>query len=130
MTMAQHRFKAARESYSSIDVTTRIENASPHRLVAILFEELLRSLDAMAAAVARGEHQITGNCQSRALSILHGLQLSLDMDNGGEVAINLDSIYREASRLVVQAGREGDATGVKTVRDMISEIGSAWAVIG
>lgn len=130
MTMAQHRFKAARESYSNIDITTRIQDASPHRLVAILYEELLRSLDAMTAAIARGEQQAAGNCQSRALSILHGLRASLDMDKGGEVALNLDAIYGEASRLVVHAGRECDATGVKTVRDMIGEIGSAWAVIG
>lgn len=130
MNLAQHRFKAAHASYSNIDIATRLVGASPHRLVAILFEELLRALDAMAAAGARGERQTLGQCQARALSILHGLQTSLDMENGGDVAQNLDAIYREATRALVQSGRDSDTTGVKMVREMIGEIGLAWAEIG
>jgi flagellar protein FliS len=38
MYMAQSRFGAARARYQNVDLTSRIEGASPHALVAILFE--------------------------------------------------------------------------------------------
>lgn len=122
----QSRFGAARNSYQNIDLSSRIEGASPHRLVAILFDELLKALDAMAAAAQRGDRGQLGVRQSRALSILHGLESSLDMQSGGEVAQSLALIYGEARRLTLVAGREGDAEQVMKVRAMLEEISSAW----
>lgn len=129
MTMAQHRFGAAKTSYSSIDLSSRLEGASPHRLVAILFEELLKALEAMEAAASRADRARVGVSQSRALSVLYGLESSLDMENGGEIARNLAAIYAESRRLTIAAGRECSASGVANVRAMISEIASAWEAI-
>ena len=50
MYMARQSFGAARARYQNVDLASRIEAASPHRLVAILLEELLKALDAMEAA--------------------------------------------------------------------------------
>ena len=122
----QSRFGTARNSYQNIDLSSRIEGASPHRLVAILFDELLKALDAMAAAAQRGDRSQLGVRQSRALSILHGLESSLDMQSGGEIAQSLALIYGEARRLTLVAGREGDAEQVMKVRAMLEEISSAW----
>lgn len=130
MYMAPGRFSAARASYSSIDVTSRIEGATPHRLVSILFDELLKALDAMAAAQARGDLGKRGNRQSRALAILSGLETSLDFDQGGEIAKGLATIYHEARRLVIVAAEENSAAPLTQAREMLKEIASAWDGIG
>lgn len=130
MYMAQSRFGAARARYQTVDLSSRIEGASPHGLVAILFEELLKSLDALSVAWERKDFTQRGARQSRALSILHGLEASLDVEKGGEVAQSLAAIYSEARRLVIAAGKHNDPGAVKRARDMLGEIATAWEAIG
>src|SRR3954470_9920607 len=117
-------------NYRSVDLSSRIEGATPHQLVQVMYEELLKALDAMAFATPRGDYIQRGQRQPRALRILTGLETSLDFDKGGEIAAGLVTIYREARRLVIAGGREGDAKHVAAARDMISEISSAWDAIG
>ena len=130
MLMQRGHFKAARAHYQSVDLQSRIEGASPHQLVQIMFEELLKALDAMAVAARRRDFGQRGERQSRALSILDGLETSLDFDKGGQIAVDLVAIYREARRLVIAGGREGDSRMVTQAREMIQEIASAWDAIG
>jgi flagellar protein FliS len=127
--MAQSRFGAARARYQNVDLTSRIEGASPHALVAILFEELLKSLDALQVAWARKDFTQRGARQQRALSILHGLEASLDVENGGDVAASLAAIYAEARRLVIAAGKQNDPSSITRAREMLAEIATAWKAI-
>ncbi len=124
------RFRAGTARYQSVDISSRIEGATPHQLVQIMYEELLKALDAMAFATARGDYVQRGQHQSKVLAVLTGLETSLDFDKGGQIAVDLVAIYRETRRLVVAAGREGDARLVTQAREMIQEIASAWEGIG
>jgi flagellar protein FliS len=124
------RFRAGTARYQSVDIASRIEGATPHRLVQIMYEELLKSLDAMAFATSRGDYVQRGEHQSKVLAILTGLETSLDFDKGGQIAVDLVAIYREARRLVVAGGREGDAQLIIQAREMNQEISSAWDGIG
>ena len=130
MYMAQPRFGAARARYQNVDLTSRIESASPHGLVAILFDELMKAMDAMAAAARRKDFGQRGSKQSRALSILHSLESSLDFSSGGEIANSLAAIYAEARRLIIVAGRNNDADQVLRAREMVHQIASAWESLG
>ncbi len=124
------RFRAGTARYQSVDIASRIEGATPHRLVQIMYEELLKALDAMAYATARGDYVQRGQHQSKVLAVLTGLETSLDFDKGGQIAVDLVAIYREARRLVVAGGRDSDARPVAEARAMIEEIASAWDAIG
>lgn len=130
MYMAPMPLNRARASYQAVDIKSRIEGATPHQLVAIMFDELLKSIDIMAAAAGRRDFTCLGSAQSRALSIIGGLQVSLDMERGGELAQSLSSIYREARRLVLAAGKGCDAAPAMQARVMLGEIASAWEAIG
>jgi flagellar protein FliS len=129
MYVARGQFGAARARYQRVDVASRVEGADPHQLVAILYEELLQSLDAMTVAMARGDLNQRGERQARALRLLSGLEVSLDYDQGGDIAIGLAKIYREARRLVIAAARDNDATLVGQARDMLQEVAGAWSEI-
>jgi flagellar protein FliS len=130
MYMAQARFGAARARYQNVDLASRIEAATPHRLVAILLEELTKSLDAMAAACRVSDFVQRGQRPSRALAILHGLEGSLDYEKGGDIAASLAAIYLQARRLVLAGAADNDAESVIKAREMIGEIASAWDAIG
>jgi flagellar protein FliS len=126
MYMAQARFGAARARYQNVDLASRIEAATPHRLVAILLDELMKSLDAMAAACRVSDFVQRGQRQSRSLSILHGLEGSLDYEKGGDIAASLAAIYAQARKLVLAGARDNDSDTLLKAREMIGEIASAW----
>ena len=130
MYMARPTFSRAQASYQNVDLTTRVEGASPHQLIALLFEEAVNTLDAMVAAATRRDIARVATAQARALSIVGGLQASLDMEGGGDLARNLADVYREASRLILTAGKACEPMFAAQARTMLAEIASAWNSIG
>ena len=126
-------YAAAKQRYATIDLSSNIEGASPHRLIAVLYEEVLKTLDALAVGLAaNGTLSRDGVIKRRAHvnSILQGLEGSLDHRQGGEIAGGLAAIYREARRLVAQAAMQSDPKPIIQAREMIAEIADAWARIG
>lgn len=116
--------------YRSLDMASKVEGASPHALIAVLFDELLLSLEATAAAQRSGDAAKRGPRQARALAILHALEASLDHEKGGEIAAGLAAIYRHARRETVAGVQEDAPERIDRARAMIAEISGAWAQIG
>ncbi len=46
--------------------------------------------------------------QTRALTILHALETSLDFKRGGEIAVSLATIYRESRKRILEATAVGN----------------------
>ena len=129
MFVARGQFGAAMARYQRVDVTSRVEGADSHELVAILYDELLKALDAMSVAISRGDYVQRGERQSKALRLISGLEMGLDYEKGGEIAIDLAKVYREARRLVIAAGRENDGEKIVQAREMLGGIADAWGQI-
>lgn len=126
----QQGYAAASRRYAAVDAGSKVEGASPHQLVKILFDELLLALEAAAIAFKSGDRSKASDKQTRALTLLHALETSLDFEKGGEIAVNLAIIYREARRRLLAAGHEEDVEKLLSARDIISDIAQAWASIG
>lgn len=119
----------ASQHYRMLDLQSRVASASPHGLVGLLYEELLRSLDLINAKHAQGK-VIAGNTHlSKALSIIVALEGSLDFTNGGELAPILHRIYRSAARSMNEAAKEDNINKINDVRSAISDIAYAWQAL-
>lgn len=119
----------ASQHYRMLDLQSRVASASPHGLVGLLYEELLRSLDLIIAKYTQGK-VISGNTHlSRALSIIVALEGSLDFANGGDLAPILHRIYRSAARSLNEAARNNDIAKVDEIRAAISDIAYAWKAV-
>jgi flagellar secretion chaperone FliS len=121
---------AAARRYAAVHSGSRIEGATPHALVKVLFDELLLALDAATLAERNGDRLKVSDKQARAMSILFALESSLDFDRGGDIATGLAQIYREARRLLLVGAKEHDAAPVEQARLMVGEIAEAWDQIG
>ncbi|BAV64644.1 flagellar export chaperone FliS [Sphingobium cloacae] len=120
----------AARRYAAVHSGARTEGASPHALVKILFDELLIALDATVLAERQDDRLKVSDKQARAMSILFALESSLDFDTGGDIAVGLAQIYREARRLLLVGAKERDVAAVEQARAMIGEIAEAWDRIG
>jgi flagellar protein FliS len=116
-------------SYKAVDTASRVEGASPHDLVVILFDELLLRLDAAIRHAQRGESVPMIQARARASAIVIALEESLDFEKGGELALALARIYREASRRINEAMSVDRVDLLISARQMLAEIAEAWRTI-
>ena len=127
---APSRFAAPGARYRDIDVAARIEGATPHALVAIMFDELLKAINTMEAAEAAHDLARRNSSEARVISLLHGLEGALDYRRGGDLAANLGRIYREARRLLNNPPGIDRRSAVAQARDMLTTVSAAWDAIG
>lgn len=116
-------------SYKAVDTASRVEGASPHDLVVILFDEVLLRLDASIRHAQRGETVPMIQARARASAIVIALEESLDFNKGGELALALARIYREASRRINAAMSVDKVDLLVSARQMLAEIAEAWRTI-
>ena len=120
------KVRAGTASYKNVDISSRIEGATPHQLVQIMYEELLKAMDAMAFATARGDYVQRGQRQSKALAILTGLETSLDFDKGGEVARTLGTFYYGLRGEILNAATGLDPEPFRAAANSLEDIAKAW----
>jgi flagellar protein FliS len=125
---APSRYSAPGARYRDIEVAARVEGATPHGLILIMFDELLKGIDTLQALAAEPARRNAAH--ARVISLLHGLETSLDYKRGGEIADNLGRIYREARRLLGPTPGMERATALAQARDMLTTVSSAWEAIG
>ncbi|WP_081097163.1 flagellar protein FliS [Erythrobacter donghaensis] len=64
--------------------------------------------------------------RARASAIVIALEESLDFEKGGELALALARIYREASRRINAAMSPDKVDVLMSARQMLAEIAEAW----
>lgn len=113
--------------YQTLELNSRLEAADPHRLVAILYEELLGAIDVVARALGRGQVIASHSHFHRANSILIALEASLDFSSGGLLSETLAGVYQGMRRELANTGRTADADRLAELRLGIVSIKDAWA---
>ena len=115
--------------YRKLELQTSVANASPHQLVDMLFEGVRDRVNQAIGAVEREDHASRNEAINSAVDILSGLRASLDHDEGGELADNLEALYDYMQRRLFRANVENSATALVEVGDLISTLRSAWVAI-
>ena len=114
------------QQYAQTSVQTGVENATPHRLVQMLYEGALDRIAQAKGAIARKDLETKAHLTNRIMDILTHLQSSLELEKGGEVAENLYRLYDYMNRQVFTASRDNDPAKLEEVASLIREVKSAW----
>lgn len=115
--------------YKKLDVQTLVGSASPHRLIGMLFDGACTRLAQASGYAMRGDHEGRGRCIGETVSIVDGLQASLDHDKGGELAANLDALYDYMQRRLFRANADNDVAAIREVMDLVRTLQDAWSAI-
>ena len=117
---------SAQKRYQALSIASRIEAASPHELVTILYEELLRSLDVTRAALVQDKADALRSGQQKCVSILIALEASLDFERGGALASVLAGIYRSIRKELGSLRPSSESDKLDAVRGGVAELLEAW----
>lgn len=117
---------AALQSYAQVKTHSGVTDASPHRLIQMLFEGGLERIAQAKGAIQQNNVENRSMYINKAANIIGGLRGSLDSDQGGDLADNLDSLYDYMTRRLYEANRDSNLDILDEVGGLLAEIKMAW----
>ena len=116
------------KAYKNADREAFADSDDPHALIEVLFDELLRHMNQFAVDVENGKIKTGGasDPSSRALTILYGLQSSLNFENGGDIASNLFRLYEFARQQILHTMRSSELEGTRAAIAALADIRDSW----
>ncbi len=120
----------AASAYKRVGAQTSVEGAGPHQVICLLFEALLQSLNAARGALSRGDIEVKGQAIGKAVRILEeGLKAALDVEAGGDLAVNLRGVYNYSILRLTTANLKNDLSLIEEVNQLIVPVFDAWKSI-
>lgn len=117
------------KQYKTIDLQTRIETASPHELIDLLLQGARTYVATAQGNIQRSQIKDKGENIGKALSVIEGLKMSLNHEQGGEIAMNLLKLYEYIQHILIKANLNNDEDLLAQSNVLLSEVHHAWQSI-
>ena len=117
--------------YRKTGVEIDVHGASPHRLVTMLFDGLMEAIAQARGAIAAGNIEMKARSIGRAVRIVdEGLKATLNLQDGGRLAADLNDLYAYVTLRLTQANLRGDLQALDECKHLLQPLQQAWAEIG
>ena len=108
---------------------TEVQSRTPLELVTMLYDGALRFLTSARDAIERRDIAARRDSLNKALAIIAELQSTLNMEQGGEVAAELDRLYEYSNLRLLDAAMRNDVAPVDEVRRILEILRDGWATL-
>jgi len=117
-------------AYRQVGAETGVAGASPHKLIAMLFDGFMEALAQARGAMRAGQHEKKGRAILRAIRIVEeGLRACLDLNGGGTLAQDLNDLYGYLTLRLTRANLRNDETGLDECQRLVQPLREAWLSI-
>lgn len=113
------------EAYRRIEAESR----SPMELVVMLYDGAIRFVGEARTAIARGDVGARGQAISRTLTIVAELQNTLNIQDGGTIAQELDRLYTYITTRLLDVTVKKDAAALDEVEKVLVTLRDGWVQI-
>lgn len=121
---------SALRAYKTTELGSRATGGDKRELILMMYDGAIGAIRIGQQHAARKERLPTGKQIDRALSIIGGMRQTLDFERGGNVAVNLDDLYRYLMKALVKANSSLDTSIMQEVVDLLASVREAWASVG
>jgi flagellar protein FliS len=119
-------YSNALKSYQENNLESAVNEANPHKLVELLLRGAAEKIMLAKQYMEQKNIENKGINISHAISIIDGLQASINKERGGELAENLFNLYDYMTRRLVEANLKNDALILEEVLNLLGTIKSGW----
>lgn len=113
------------DAYNQNAVVTQ----SPGGTIVLLYEGAIRFCRKAIDALEAKDYETKGNCINKAVDIINELNISLEMEVGGDIAENLRALYGFMVRHLREANMKKDPEKIREVIRLLEELNEGWKVI-
>ena len=119
--------QSALNAYKETDLT-EIDDASPHKLIELTFKDLKKNLLIIRRKL--DENKLIGGLESaKVVAAFEILKSSLNLEDGGEIAKNLEQIYNYSLNQLHLVIKDNKVYELDSVISIISSLVDAWSSI-
>jgi flagellar protein FliS len=119
-----------KDTYGKVGIETGVIDAEPYKLILMLIDGAIFTISTAAHSLAQGETAEKGMAISKAIRIIsEGLQASLDVQAGGEIAVRLNALYDYMCRRLLEANLRNDPAALDEVNRLLNELKAGWEEI-
>jgi flagellar protein FliS len=111
--------------YQNTAVTTQNRG----RLIVLLYDGAIKFLRQAVTNIQGNDFQSKGRNVRKAQDIILELNTTLDMENGGEIASNLRSLYNFMNHHLTQANIKCDSDMIQEVIRILETLNQSWKTI-
>src|SRR5262245_6765641 len=105
---------------------TQVQSRSPLELVVMLYDGAIRFLEQAGDAMDQRDMPTKARAISKAMAIIAELQSTLNMEQGGEIALQLDGLYTHITTRLVDANVQRDRAPINEVIALLRPLRDAW----
>ena len=105
---------------------TNVVTADPKRLVLMCYEGAIDSLKIGKQKTVEKEYEEKGKNIAKARDIISEMKSSLNFEQGGAIAANLDSLYNYMLKRITEADLANNVQAMEDVIGMLEDLKSAW----
>ncbi len=116
----------AEKKYYDIYKDTEIQTADQGKLIIMLYDGAIRFLNIAIDNMDFKKYDIVNNNIVKAQDIITELMLSLNLDQGGEIAQNLFNIYAYIKKRLLEGNIDKDPKILQEVLRHLTSLRSAW----
>lgn len=118
-------------AYQQIGLETATANATPHKLIEMLFDGFQDAVARARGALQARQIEAKGRAIGHAARIVEeGLKAGLNLKDGGKLAAELDALYAYIGVRLTHANLHNDEAALDECARLIEPVRSAWAEIG
>jgi flagellar protein FliS len=118
------------QSYGAVAYKqTNYLTADPVKLIIMCYEKAIERLKSAKEYYQNGQYEAKAKAIQKAQDIISELNKALNFEKGGEIARNLDMLYKYMSKQIVGADINRDLSGLDEIIWMLEELNSAWKEI-
>ncbi|MHB8770840.1 MAG: flagellar export chaperone FliS [Syntrophales bacterium] len=118
-------YQTVAKTYQRANFTT----ANPMRLVLMCYDGAIKSLKLARERYLVKDYEGKAKALKKALDIINEINVSLDLERGGDIARNLRSLYLYMVQTLTDADLKRDVGMFDQVIRMLEELESAWKEI-
>lgn len=117
------------KQYANNYVETSVTEATPYKLVQLLYEGAIKNLSVAKVFVEHKNYEKKAEHINKVISILFALKSGLDMESGGDVAQNLWALYDYMVRKTFEGSAKNNLQMLEEVLELLQNLNDSWAMM-
>lgn len=114
------------QAYQRVNTQTSITDADPHRLIQLLYNGALERINMARARIQQKDYGAKAQLINKAIEIIGGLRSFLDFEQGGDLALRLESLYDYMERSLLEASAQNDLAKLDEVANLLRSVKEGW----